>query len=84
MIEKSRNLESALGNGKKIVQKNELNTVILQRRSIRVKKDLKKGEILKKNTRLHCGENENSVADLTGVAVQDIQIAKAVFKECGK
>ncbi len=48
MIEKSRNLESALGNGKKIVQKNELNTVILQRRSIRVKKDLKKGEILKK------------------------------------
>ena len=42
------------------------------------------GEILKKNTRLHCGENENSVADLTGVAVQDIQIAKAVFKECEK
>ena len=42
------------------------------------------GEILKKNIRLHCGENENSVVDLTGVAVQDIQIAKAVFKECGK
>jgi len=42
------------------------------------------GEILKKNIRLHCGENENSVADLTGVAVQDIQIAKAVFKECEK
>ena len=45
---------------------------------------MKLGEILKKNIRLHCGENENSVADLTGVAVQDIQIAKAVFKECGK
>ena len=42
------------------------------------------GEILKKNIRLHCGENGNSVADLTGVAVQDIQIAKAVFKECEK
>jgi len=42
------------------------------------------GEILKNNIRLHCGENENSIADLTGVAVQDIQIAKAVFKECEK
>jgi sialic acid synthase SpsE len=48
MVRRSRNLEKALGNGEKIVEKNELNTVILQRRSIRVNKDLKKGEKLKK------------------------------------
>ena len=47
-----------------------------------IKKIKFKSDILKKNIKLHCGENENSVADLTGVAVQDIQIAKAVFKQC--
>jgi N-acetylneuraminate synthase len=48
MVYRSRNLEKALGDGKKIVEKNELNTVILQRRAIRVNKDFKKGEKLKK------------------------------------
>ena len=47
MIDRSRNLENALGDGKKIVEKNEKKTVILQRRSIRVKQDLKRGTKIK-------------------------------------
>ena len=41
MIERSKELESSLGDGKKI-EDNEIDTVILQRRSIRVNKKIKK------------------------------------------
>ena len=47
MVERSRELESSLGSGKKIVEKNESETVILQRRSIRAKVTLTKGLKLK-------------------------------------
>lgn len=46
MVNTTRELERALGSGNKIVEENEKNTVVIQRRSIRVKKTLKKGEIL--------------------------------------
>lgn len=49
MIERSRELEAALGDGVKKVEDNEKETVILQRRAIRVKNDLAKGTILKKD-----------------------------------
>jgi len=42
------------------------------------------GHLIHKNGIYNCNEDQISVADLTGVAVQDIQIAKAVFKECEK
>ena len=42
------------------------------------------GHLIHKNGTYNCKEHQISVADLTGVAVQDIQIAKAVFKECEK
>lgn len=48
MIKASRQLEYALGSDKKIIEKNEIDTVVLQRRAIRVKNDLFKGKILKK------------------------------------
>ena len=48
MVNKSRELEKALGDGIKKVEKNEFKTIIVQRRSIRASKDLKKGQILKK------------------------------------
>ena len=47
MIERSRELESSLGSGIKIVENNETETVILQRRSIRAKTKLSKGLKLK-------------------------------------
>lgn len=46
MIERSRELEMALGTGIKVVEDNEKETVVLQRRSIRVKENLSKGTII--------------------------------------
>ncbi len=47
MIERSRELENSLGSGKKEIEKNEKETVILQRRALRAKKKLFKGSRLK-------------------------------------
>jgi len=47
MIERSRELENSLGSGEKIIEKNENETVILQRRAIRTKTKLSKGLKLK-------------------------------------
>tara|TARA_B110000503_G_C7132371_1_gene407348 strand:- start:153 stop:1226 length:1074 start_codon:yes stop_codon:yes gene_type:complete len=49
MVKKVRNIESAFGNGKKKIEENEIETSILQRRSVMLNKDKKKGEIIKKN-----------------------------------
>ena len=40
------------------------------------------GSLIDSDKRVHCRENQITVADLTGVAVQDIQIAKAVYEAC--
>jgi sialic acid synthase SpsE len=48
MIKESRRLEKALGNGKKKIENNELDTYYIQRRSAYTLKNKKKGEILKK------------------------------------
>lgn len=40
------------------------------------------GNLIDNKKNVSCGENQIIVADLTGVAVQDIQIAKAVYKAC--
>ena len=44
MIISSRRLENSLGDGLKKVEDNEKETVILQRRSIRAKREIKRGE----------------------------------------
>ena len=49
MVERTRELESALGTGLKKVEENELQTVVLQRRAVCVTEDLESGHILKKN-----------------------------------
>lgn len=46
MVDTTRQLERALGSGIKKVERNEENTVVIQRRSIRVKRNLNKGEHL--------------------------------------
>ena len=48
MIERSRELEESLGNGIKKVEKNEIETCIVQRRCVRAKRDMIKGQIIKK------------------------------------
>ncbi len=47
MIERARELENALGTGIKKVEENEKDTVIIQRRCIRFKKDVKSGDVIK-------------------------------------
>ncbi len=46
MVKHARELEYAMGTGIKVVEKNEKETVVLQRRCIRVKENLPKGSIL--------------------------------------
>jgi N-acetylneuraminate synthase len=48
MVNSTRNLEKAIGSQIKKVENNEINTSVLQRRSIRVNKDVMKGQLLKK------------------------------------
>jgi N-acetylneuraminate synthase len=46
MVKNTRQLEHALGTGDKFVTENEQETVIIQRRCLRAKRDIRKGEIL--------------------------------------
>lgn len=46
MVDRSRELEAALGHGIKEVEANESETVVLQRRSLRARSALKKGHVL--------------------------------------
>lgn len=49
MIRESRRLEKALGDGKKKIEKNELESYYVQRRSVYTLKNLKKGQALNKS-----------------------------------
>jgi len=49
MVDRTRELEFALGDGIKRVELNEENTVVVQRRAVRAKRDLKKGATLTKD-----------------------------------
>lgn len=46
MVDTTRELERALGNGVKKIEENEKDTVIVQRRSVRAARNLSKGEIV--------------------------------------
>lgn len=46
MVERSRELEAALGDGVKRVEANELQTVVLQRRAVRAARDLPSGHVI--------------------------------------
>ena len=50
MVERARELEFALGTGTKVVEDNEKETVVLQRRCIRAKQDLSVGTVITENT----------------------------------
>jgi len=48
MVKRIRQLESAMGAGEKTVVEEESETVIVQRRSLYVKIDIRKGEVISK------------------------------------
>ena len=61
MIERSKELELSLGDGKKKIEENEIDTVVLQRRSIRINKEIKKDHVIKRddlNVLRPCPKNE--------------------------
>lgn len=49
MVERTRELEAALGTGLKRIEENELQTVVLQRRALRLVRDLPEGHVLTRN-----------------------------------
>jgi sialic acid synthase SpsE len=49
MVDRSNELYFALGDGIKRVEKNEIQTSVVQRRSLRYRKDLKKGTVINKD-----------------------------------
>ena len=70
MIESSRLLETTLGDGIKKVMNNEKESIIVQRRAIRVKKNMFKGQILTKSDLVFlrpCPNDAISPADLESV-----------------
>jgi len=48
MVEATRQLERAMGSGDKVVADNERETVVIQRRCLRASRDIKPGEIIKR------------------------------------
>lgn len=50
MVNRTRELELSMGDGMKRIEKNEIKTIIIQRRSIRATQNIKAGEIIKKET----------------------------------
>lgn len=48
MVNNARELEAALGTGVKIVEENEIETVVVQRRSLRAHTNMKKGSMITK------------------------------------
>jgi N-acetylneuraminate synthase len=49
MVERTRELERALGSSDKFVAANEMDTVVVQRRCLRAARDIKAGEILRRD-----------------------------------
>ena len=49
MVDRSRELENALGNGIKVVEDNEKKSVIVQQRCLRMARDMNIGEIIQEN-----------------------------------
>src|SRR6185369_8964746 len=47
MVERTRELEAALGDGRKRVEPNERETIVVQRRCIRARRDLAIGDVVR-------------------------------------
>ena len=88
MVDRTRELELALGTEEKDVMENEKQSSIVQRRSIHAKRDIKKGEVIKETDLIMLRpEPANSFApskkhELVGqVAKQDISENACIYRE---
>ena len=75
MVCRTRELESALGDGVKRVEKNEIDTVVIQRRAVYLSRDLPAGHVLTRDDLIclrPCPENAiapNKVEYIVGKAL---------------
>tara|TARA_Y100000022_G_scaffold197646_1_gene206535 strand:+ start:1631 stop:2695 length:1065 start_codon:yes stop_codon:yes gene_type:complete len=70
MVDRTRELELSLGKSIKQVEENERETVIVQRRSIRVNKDLKKGSIINRKDIIvlrPCPEDAYQISEMNNI-----------------
>jgi sialic acid synthase SpsE len=77
MVERTRELEAALGTGIKKVEENELQTVVLQRRALRLVKDLPAGHVLK-------SEDLIALRPAPKGALQPYEVAQAIGRQLRK
>ena len=77
MVEASRNLECSMGNGIKIIEANEKQTSLIQRRGVYAIRKINKGEILKKNMTICLRPKLNN-------SISPYQIEKFIGKKINK
>ena len=65
MIDETRMLEMSLGDGNKVIEKNEKESVIVQRRSIRATKDLYKNNKITNSSLVFLGQHQKIHFHLT-------------------
>jgi sialic acid synthase SpsE len=81
MVDRTLELEYALGNGVKEIEDNEADTVVIQRRAVRLINDVKKGGVLEESNLEYlrpCPKDAFSLAnykDLIGATLQDDRVA---------
>jgi N-acetylneuraminate synthase len=89
MVEATRSLEAALGDGVKRVEENELSTALIQRRGVRFSSDLPAGHIIMREDLIPLRPLEPGgipvakIASLLGREVaKNVSIDQAVLPEC--
>jgi sialic acid synthase SpsE len=89
MVNRSRDLEAALGDGLKKVEKNELDTVIIQRRGLRISHKLPAGSVIRREDLVAlrpCLDSEFSAANIEKfvgrVTSKDLDFDDELNSEC--
>ncbi len=81
MVDRTKELQLALGKNNKIVENNEKETVILQRRSLRSSKNIKKGTTLSSSDFVPLRPCPNNSLDINKLSELDGCIAKRDIKQ---
>ena len=77
MVDRTRELELSMGDGVKIIEKNEVKTAIVQRRSIRATRNINAGEIINK-------KDLESLRPITNDGIPPFEIDKLINKKLKK
>ena len=81
MVDRTQELQLALGKNNKIIENNEKETVILQRRSLRSIKNIKKGEFLSSSDFVPLRPCPINSLDINRLSELDRYIAKKRYQK---